>query len=83
MSKYTPKNLNMEKWQPIDDGYFVKFYKKKLEDKGFEDTDISKIIENSKDVLSKSINHPKLNKNITIYLVVTLIALCVCFVYPT
>ena len=52
----------MEKWKPVDNGYFTKFYKKKLEDKGFLDIDISKIIENSKDVLSKSID-PKLTNN--------------------
>jgi len=52
----------MEKWKPIDSGYFIKFYKEKLKNKEFLESDISKIIENSQDVLSKSIN-PKLPNN--------------------
>ena len=49
-------------WQPKDDGYFTKIYKNKLLDKKFLKEDVEKIIENTKDVLSKSIN-PSSKKN--------------------
>ena len=46
----------MNKWKPKDNGHFASLYKDKLKKKGFLDLDIKKIFENSKDVLSKSIN---------------------------
>ena len=49
-------------WPPKDDGYFTKIYKNKLLDKKFLKEDVEKIIENTKDVLSKSIN-PNSKKN--------------------
>ena len=46
----------MNKWKPKDNGHFASLYKDKLKKKGFLDLDIKKIFENSKDVLSKSID---------------------------
>ena len=46
----------MIKWKPIDNGHFASLYKDKLSKKSFLNEDIKKIFENSKDVLSKSIN---------------------------
>ena len=43
-------------WKPKDNGHFASLYKDKLKKKGFLDLDIKKIFENSKDVLSKSID---------------------------
>ena len=49
-------------WQPKDDGYFTKIYRDKLLNKKFLNEDVEKIIENTKDVLSKSID-PSSKKN--------------------
>ena len=47
----------MSKWEPKDNGYFISEYKNKLlSKKKFLEEDIEQIIENSKDVLSKSID---------------------------
>ena len=47
----------MNKWEPKDNGYFISEYKNKLLlKKKFLEEDIEQIIENSKDVLSKSID---------------------------
>ena len=47
----------MNKWEPKDNGYFISEYKNKLlSKKKFLKEDIEQIIENSKDVLSKSID---------------------------
>ena len=52
----------MIKWEPKDKGYFISGYKKNLLENNFLKIDIEKIIENSKDILSKSIN-PNFSEN--------------------
>ena len=52
----------MIKWEPKDKGYFISAYKKNLLENNFLKIDIEKIIENSKDILSKSIN-PNFSEN--------------------
>ena len=52
----------MIKWEPKDKGYFISRYKKNLLENNFLKIDIEKIIENSKDILSKSIN-PNFSEN--------------------
>ena len=52
----------MIKWEPKDKGYFISRYKKDLLENNFLKIDVEKIIENTKDILSKSIN-PNIPKN--------------------
>ena len=52
----------MIKWEPKDKGYFISRYKKNLLENNFLKIDVEKIIENTKDILSKSIN-PNIPKN--------------------
>ncbi|MDA7472911.1 LysM peptidoglycan-binding domain-containing protein [Candidatus Pelagibacter ubique] len=52
----------MIKWEPKDKGYFISRYKKNLLENNFLKIDVEKIIENTKDILSKSIN-PNFPKN--------------------
>ncbi len=52
----------MIEWSPKENGHFATLYKEKLSEKNFIDADVKKIFENSKDVLSKTIN-PNTRKN--------------------
>ena len=52
----------MIKWEPKDKGYFISRYKKNLLENNFLKIYVEKIIENTKDILSKSIN-PNIPKN--------------------